>query len=431
MPTVNSSTISSDSNHRALLKNIDVDSARRHSPNPSESGDGTFRTMGRDSPGGSPNPAAGAAALFTASTPNLPASPHSARAAGHRSRNSTDSVSSNAAIYGSGLPPEASQMLRQGMNIGEMINATTRGDSGRRLGQERASPLESGDRSAGTDPPTSAKDSKNFLSFLSRKKRQKEDSTFPSPEDLESPTSPAISFKPSSSLGSSRPGNASETSLLDHQRPSSSSYNSNNPSLLRGKRASSRLYILATANHWDFRMVDVTDVDSAADLRQLICINLGIPDSGGALVYLTELGQFAHDMPLDDMNLLANKRIKADGAGNLKVFVQPGGLSAAGLNMASQGFLSPSYLPPGATVDEDTYARLNGQRPRSSSSPPTSRQNSTVLASLDGKEEEKARQRSPEANGYGKTEADRRSGGSYQSKRRQVAPYSFVLLLAA
>ena len=401
MPTLTNSTMSSDTNHRTILKNLDVDSSRRHSPNASESGEtGTFRSFARDSPGGSPNPAGNA--LFAASTPNLSTSPHNARF-GHRSRNSTDSVSSNAAIYGSGVPPEASQMLRQGMNIGEMIHAQGGNSRG-----SRPSPVDSGDRSAGTDPPSSAKDSKTFLSFLTRKKKQKDENTFPSPEDLESPVSPAINFKPSS-LGS-RAGNASETSL---DRPGSSfsaqGYAASTRSKLGGPPT--RLYVLATADHWNYRMVDVTDVDNANDLRTVVCINLGLPDADGAQIFITELGQFAHENPLDDVKLLTHKKLKADGSGSLKLFVLPGGMAGLGVNMAAQGLLSPSHLPPGATMDEDTYARLNGQRPRSSSSPPSSRQNSTIA--------EKDKAAAPDASDY-RAEVERK-GQAYLAKRRQAS----------
>ncbi len=400
MPPLNNGTMTADANHRALLKNIDIDSARRHSPNASESGEAGFlRGIGRDSPGGSPGPPG--SALFAASTPSLaaPASPHSVRF-GHRSRNSTDSVSSNAAIYGSGLPPEASQMLRQGMNIDEMISATRSA-----VDRGRPSPIESGDRSAGTEPPTSAKDSKNFLSFLSRKKKQKEDSP-------DSPDSPVVNFKPSS-LGS-RAGNASETSLV---RPGSSF--SAHGAAPPGRRFSppSRLYVLVTTNHYDYRMVDVTDVDSAGDLRQLICINLGLPDAAGAQMFLTELGHFIQDAPLDDYKLVAHKRLKADGVGTLKLFIHHPALAFAynnGTATASpaQGLLSSSYVSLGAAVDDDTYARLNGLRQRSSSSPPTSRQNSTIAAEINDKTPE------PDAAEY-RAEVERKAQ-AHMTKRRQA-----------
>jgi len=373
MPTLGS-TMTSGSDHRAIMKNLDIDNSRRHSPSASESGEpGALR---RDSPSGSPNPSS---AMFPSSTAgNLSASPHGSKF-GHRSRASTDSVSSNAAIYGSGVPAEAAAMLKNGMNIAEMISAARNTDvNSRRYGQDggRPSPQDGGDRSAGTDPPSSAKGTGSFLSFLSRKKR-KEDGSFPSPDDQESPTSPAISFK-QNSLGS-RAGFASETSL---ERPSSSAQDYGYASSLRVKRAGGiRTFILATSDCWNYRMLDVTDVETPADLRQLVCVNLGFPDSEGAQIYMTELGKFEHEEPLDDIKLLAHKRVKADATGAMKLFVRPGPSSRSG----TQASGSSTYLSPGTPMDEETYARLNGQRQRSSSSPPTSRQNTINMKERDEK----------------------------------------------
>ncbi|KAL1843586.1 hypothetical protein VTJ49DRAFT_869 [Mycothermus thermophilus] len=329
----------SESSHRNVMKNIDTDAARRHSPKVSESGEpGSFTNstlLGRDSPSGSPVPQSGL--LPPSSTAgNASASPRSS-VFGHHKRNSTDSVTAN---YGSGIPADAAAMLNSGMNIAELVNATRE----RRSGQDdsRLSPQDSGDRSAGTDPPGSAKGS--LLSFFRSKKKG---------DDHDSPTSPVYHIK--THLPSFRQGNGSESSL---DRPSS-------------KRGSSiRLFILATADCWNYRMLDVTDVTSAEELRQLVCINLGLPDSDGAQIYLTELGKFEHEKedPLDDANLIAAKKHMGDAVGTLKFFVQPGGLSN-GTQTSASGHLT-------VPMDEEAYAKLNGGvRPRSRSSPPTSRQN--------------------------------------------------------
>lgn len=350
-------------NHRKLLLNIDDDSSRRHSPvdhQQAEAGttNDTQVTSGKRSysPAGSP-----ASGLFPSSTPNLSTSPVG-RFGSHRNRNSTESVSSNAAIYGSGVPDGASQILRSQVTLGEMKD-------GRRFGHDggnRPSPLgpdtgSAGDRSAGaSEPPGSAKEPKSFLSYFKRNKKH---------DDPESPTSP-MQIKPSS-LGS-KP-NFSETtvgSVMSHDQhtPASS---------MRSRRIhTGRVFILATLDHWTYRMVDVSDPTTPAELRYSICTNLGLPDADGSLVYITELGKFDHDEPLSDAQLMTNKSLRADAAGSLKVFVRPGSMGGVGVRIGqSQDALSPA-LGAGARIDEDTYARLvNGQRRRSSSSPPTSRQN--------------------------------------------------------
>ncbi|KAK8022837.1 hypothetical protein PG993_013604 [Apiospora rasikravindrae] len=328
MPTL-SNTMSSDSNHRTLLKNLDVERSQRHSPGAGEAGNGSSRSSAprSDSPGGSPRPPN--SGMLSATSP-------SGRFLGHRSRNSTDSVSSNAAIYGSGVPPEASAYLRSGLN-------------GSR------SPHELGDRSAGSEHPASAKGDGSLFGFLKRgKHKQKEDGTYPSPKETDSPTSPEL-LKPSGTGGSHDASNFDALSFRAR------------------KENAPRAYLLATLNGWDYRMCVVTDCETAQEIRENICANLGIHDPRSVLLYLTELGRVEHEEPLEDQSLLIHKRNKGDSNGSLKLFVRVG--APPPVTPEVPGSLTPGYVPPGASMDEDTYARLSGQRSRSSSSPPTSRVN--------------------------------------------------------
>ncbi|KAK9416100.1 hypothetical protein SUNI508_09873 [Seiridium unicorne] len=349
MPTLSGNTMSSDANHRTILKNIDIESSRRHSPIGNDI-DGNYRSAAfrTDSPGGSPKLNSG---LFPQSSGNLSASSPSGRF-GHRSRDSTGSVSSNAAIYGSGVPPEASQMLRNGINgVGEMLNASRSKDGS---GQ---SPLEPGDRSAGAEPPGSAKDNKSFLSFLKRKKR--EDGSAASPEEGDAQTSPNL---PKASSHGSRFGGGVELDASSLDTAPSFRRNPNGP----------RSFVLATMDGWDYRMCDVTDCQTAVDLRASICMNLGLPDPTLSQLFLTELGRAEHDEPLEDQSLMIHKRNRADPAGTLKFFVK---LGHPATQTSVPESLTPGYTHAGNSMDEDAYARLNGHRERSSSSPPTSRVN--------------------------------------------------------
>ncbi|KAJ4293027.1 mitogen-activated protein kinase kinase kinase [Collariella sp. IMI 366227] len=409
MPTM-SNTMTTESNHRNVMKNIDTDITRRRSPSNSEAGDAaSFRgptALGRDSPSGSPVPPSG---LFPPSSTagNTSASPHTS-AFGHRQRNSTDSISSNAAIYGSGVPADAAAMLKSGMNIADVVSAA-RDAHIRRYGQDggrpsphdgrpsphdgRPSPHDGrpsphdGDRSAGTDPPLSAKGTSSFLSFLRGKKKT---------EDQDSPTSPGVHFHHHKMhLPGTRPANGSDTSL---ERPTS-------------KRASSgRVFILATADCWNYRMLDVTDVVSPQEMRQLVCINLGLPEHEGAQIYLTDLGKFEHDEePLDDTRLItAKNHTLGDAAGPLKLFVRPAG--SPSLRTAAAQATAAGHLA--VPMDEEAYAKLNG-RQRSSSSPPTSRQNT-----LTGRERDE-KILTAEAIQY-RTEQLRKQQ-EYLAKRKQVA----------
>ncbi|KAJ8063821.1 hypothetical protein OCU04_007680 [Sclerotinia nivalis] len=377
--------------HRSVLKNIDNEGTRRHSPSASnEVNEGTFKPqpLRLDGSPKSGSPAGTYATLHTPVGQNLSASPRSA-VFSHRSSNSTDSISSSQAIYGSGVPSGASQALRGGMGgaVGE-FNLVRNQDS-RRHGVDvsRPSPMD-GERSASSEQPSSAKESKGFLSHW-RKRRGKEDGFAPSPEDqnLDSPTSPSLGFKAAPFLGNGKISNSSETSL---DRPlstfSASEYDKfAHKAGYRGVRATGRSYVLATTDGWNFRLCDLTEIDNAQDLKATICSNLGIHDSEYTQIYLTELGKMEHEEALDDHKLLLCKKTKADQSGNLKFFVRgpansaislPASQSAGpGVNFTTEGGrLSPS-LPPTAPLDEEAYAQLNGNRRRSSSSPPTSRQN--------------------------------------------------------
>ncbi|KUJ10630.1 uncharacterized protein LY89DRAFT_700587 [Mollisia scopiformis] len=377
--------------HRNALRNID---GGRHSPSASSDTEGPFRapalrvdgSPNPDSPGGT------FVSMNASSTGNLSASPRSAKF-GHRASNSTDSISSSAAIYGSGVPPGASQILRGGMGgaVGE-LNLVRNQDT-RRHGVDgaRPSPLDSGERSASLEQPGSAKEGKGFLMKHFRKKNRKEDGAGPSPEEpnLESPTSPSLNFKAAPFMG--KVSNSSETSL---DRPSSTFSASEydrfaHTTGYRGRRnVPGRNFILATLDGWNYRMCEVTDLDSANEIRGTICSSLGLHDSEFVKIYLTDLGRSDHDEALDDQKLLIHRRAKADQSGSLKVFIKaPANAYTSGAQTVSLGMnfgnklgLSPG-LPPTAPLDEEAYAALNGARRRSSSSPPSSRQN-TIKASI-------------------------------------------------
>ncbi|KAL2072267.1 hypothetical protein VTL71DRAFT_11610 [Oculimacula yallundae] len=374
--------------HRTVLRNIESDGSRRHSPSASsDTGEGPFRGPALRLEGSPKSSSPGAFTnLHAPNSGGLSASPHT-RTFGHRASNSTDSISSSAAIYGSGVPPGASQILRGGMGgaVGE-LNLVRNQDS-RRHGVDgvRPSPSDAGERSASSEQPTSAKETKGFLKHF--RKKRKEDGAGPSPEEpsLESPTSPSLSFKPAPFFGNGK--NSSETSL---DRPSStfsaSEYDkfAHTPGYRGRRNVPGRNFVLLTTDGFNYRLCDVTDVDSATDLRSVVCSTLGVNDTDFVQIFLTDLGRSDHDEALDDQKLLLNRRTKADQAGTLKFYVRAPANSAVslptsqsagiGANFGNKLGLSPG-LPSTTPVDEEAYATLNGTRRRSSSSPPSSRQN--------------------------------------------------------
>lgn len=347
----------------------DDSSSRRHSPvDPKGEAGSTTDHHGSSSNRGQSPAGSPAAGLFPSTTTSNYATSPVGRFGSHRNRNSTDSVSSSKAIYGSGVPESVGQALRSQMNPGDMKD-------GRRFGHDggsRPSPLgesaSAGDRSAGgSEPPGSAKEGKSFLSYLQFNKKKKNH------DDPDSPTSPMQFKQPSLGI---KP-NQSETSVGSGLSTSHDQHTLS--SSMRSRRIhTGRVFILATLDHWNYRMVDVSDIATASELRHSVCTSLGLPDADGASVYITELGKFDHDESLSDDQLMTNKQLRADAAGSLKVFVRPGIMAGVGVKIGQSQELSPA-LGMGAKMDEDTYARLvHGQRRRSSSSPPTSRQNTVT-----------------------------------------------------
>ncbi|KAJ3477030.1 hypothetical protein NLG97_g8950 [Lecanicillium saksenae] len=357
MPTLNTGTMSSsESGHRLALKLSESDTGRpgtsvmKNTISEGALYRGTAQRSDSPTASGSPVPQQ---KMFTSAA--MTASPNSAKF-GHRSRHSTDSVSSNAAIYGSGIPADAASMFSRGMNIGEIVGSRTLD------GRSLHSPHDSGDRSAGTEPG-SAKDSKSFLSFMHRKKKQRDEEAMPSPNEGEYPHSPNASAK-SSALGI-REAHSGEMSLDQG-----------------ASTKQTRLFVLATFDSWNFRMCDITPAESAADIKRAICLSLGINDSGNARLFATELGQFNHKDELKDDQIVSYKENQPSQASTLKFFVD---LNGSNNNNAGSeaGLLSPNHLPPG--MDEEAYAKLNGSRQRSISSPPTSRSNTISENKMDDK----------------------------------------------
>ncbi|KAF4989409.1 hypothetical protein FGRMN_9134 [Fusarium graminum] len=403
--SVSGPNISSESNHRNILKHVDTDPTRRHSPNVSESNEATFRGPAARSASPTGSPSIPPAHFSSGTTPVLSQSPSTAKA-GHRSRSSMDSVASVAAIYGSGVPADAASLLNRNMNLGDIVHGRNHDT------RPRHSPSEGGDRSAGSEPPASAKDSKSFLSFLSRKKRQtKDDGAYPSPEEMDaSPTSPQGSMRPVG-LGV-RGSYGSDTNLELAGSTLGSDDRNGHASNLRFKRPSPvRTYVLATMDYWNYRMCDISEAETAAEVRQVICMHLGLGDFGNSHVYLTEVGKFEHVDPLDDSSLLTVRRAKGDPLGTLKFFVTPPGVAPISSHAAKSeavGSLSPGYLAPGTSAED---AQRNS-RQRSSSSPPTSRSNTLT----DEKNEDKVAR---EASSY-RAEIERKQR-EYLAKRKQAA----------
>lgn len=151
---------------------------------------------------------------------------------------------------------------------------------------------------------------KGILNMFRKKKNN--DSAYPSPEEpnLESPTSP---------MGVRAPPYYSPSSLGD--RPPSATYSDYEKRGMVSKPSSSRKFIFATLDGYNYRLIDVSGADSARSLRSHLCYSLGIADPDNADIFLTEPGQTHHDEALNDTVLFMNRQEKADSHGTLKLYI--------------------------------------------------------------------------------------------------------------
>ncbi|MCJ1337116.1 hypothetical protein MMC09_002395 [Bachmanniomyces sp. S44760] len=381
---------------RTILRDMNGLSSKRHSPsnsgeprtgNPASSpsfraGEGFHVPYGTSPQSGSP---AAQHAELAGSLPGgtLSAPPYGRF--GHHHSNSSDSITS--------IPGQLRASSATSAN-GESIMP------GRRNAQDGTRPptLETTGRQISNEGPPSAKEhSKGFLNKF--RKRRKDDPNHPSPDEQnpDSPTSPiGLRHAPPTLPFARSSHNNSETSL---ERPSSTSTMSEHDKYaLRGRTltrgALEKRYILATPDGSNYRLIDVTNLDSADSLRERICYTLNVSDSYSAQIYVTEPGQLEHEEPLSDTALQVCKRTRADAKGTLKFYVRSGGATSAismpaplsgglGLGFSPKALTSPSVggTVPRKPIDEDSYARLVTNGRLRSKSPPMNSRQSTLKAS--------------------------------------------------
>lgn len=185
-------------------------------------------------------------------------------------------------------------------------------------------------RNVSSDPPISAKEHRRFLDIFKNKRPVvKRDESNPPPDDLPlpSPSSPSnFRHMPPQPLSLAKlGGNISDTSL-DRPTP-------------RNR------YILVTPDFWNFRLLDVTGLDSVESFQRLVRSQLGIPDSCKVSIHVTSVGQHEHEEALHDTALLEAVQT-ADGLGSLKLFIKTSSpvIFPAGSIGSSEGpLLSPQF----------------------------------------------------------------------------------------
>lgn len=361
---------------RGILNGINDAASKRHSPSASSDNGPPSSLLARDPSPQSGSPGAQHPTLSSSAGNGTLSAPPYGRPS-HRKTGSTDSMGSNAAASATSL-------------LGAAFGKTS---ESRRNGQEGHRPptIDIGSRHfSSSDAPTSAKESGKG-GFLDRfRKRKKDDSAHPSPEDhgLESPTSPLM-FRPvPPQLPFAKDGRNSSNTSLD--RPSSTMSEQERFFAFKEKAMArptpGKKFVFATPDFWNYRLVDISDAESAEAIKETVCRSLSITDSDAAQIFLTEAGQHDHEEPLSDAMLLISKHTRADPTGSLKFYVRRAPASASlyapplsaslGVGLSPKAIYSPPVgnFSPRKPLNEEEYARVRAtNRPRSRSPPITAR----------------------------------------------------------
>ncbi|KAL8808759.1 MAG: hypothetical protein Q9200_004044 [Gallowayella weberi] len=374
---------------RGILNGINDAASKRHSPSASSDngqtgtfiGDAMMRNSGHDTSPQSGSPATQHALLPSSVGSGTLSAPPYGRV-GHRKTGSTDSMGSNAAA-------SASSLLRG--EYGKSLETRRNAQDG-----HRPPTIDIGSRHFSTiDAPTSAKEpTKGFLDRF--RKRKKDDSAHPSPEDhnLESPTSPLNFRHAPPSLPFAREGRNSSNTSLDR---ASSTMSEQEKFFASKEKAMARptpgkKYVFATPDFWNYRLVDISDAESAEAIKEVVCRSLSITDSDAAQVFLTEAGQHDHEEPLSDAMLLISKHSRADPTGSLKFYVRRPPASASlyapplsaglGMGLSPKALQSPPVgnFSPRKPLNEEEYARVRATAQPRSKSPPMNSRQSTLRA---------------------------------------------------
>lgn len=258
--------------------------------------------------------------------------------------------------------------------------------SDRRNGHDgsRPPPTDSSLRGSSRDTPASAKEHKGLWEKF-RRNRKKDD--HPSPDEEHGPVSPNLMRHPYGGKGGPATSDISlnERPALrkeQHLSVGSSDYVSALPRGRPQAREGDKKFIFVTPDGWNYRLIDITEVETADQLKTVICFNLGVPETPDLSIHITAPGKIEHEEGLTD-DMLMNVRSKlASPTGDLKLFVrvpgdmpQPPESAGLGLSVLPTSPFSKATFGVNA-MDEATRRRLQDQ---DTGSPSTIRSDGSTL----------------------------------------------------
>ena len=309
---------------KQVLASVGGDIVRRHSPGAS----GDFTRAYPQSPAQSPGPSSAKLAAIPGSRFN-----------GHNRGISSDT---NISGQGASVSPGPTRIVSTpSQRESDGLFAKPIPHDSRRHAQESSRPPALDNMRHGSDTPVSAKE-KEHKGLWSRIRRDKKHDAHPNPDDEHSPSSPHASKQiPYGRLGPA----SSDTSLAERSTTSRRNISVEsadlNPVVPGRGRPSARdvdkKYIFVTPDSWNYRLIDITDVETAEYMRTVICFNLGVPENQDVTIHMTSPGQTEHDEALTD-NLLMHAKTRTDHSGKLKLYIRASGMDmppeSSGLNVS-------------------------------------------------------------------------------------------------
>lgn len=185
---------------------------------------------------------------------------------------------------------------------------------------------------------------RTFFNRVLRRNPKKEDN-FPSTDGHSAPSPSSPSFTPTLPFAKapghrSDPTAASSPKILTPNEEKRAPISANTRAIAKPPP---KRFIMVTPDSWNYRLVDVSAVDSIETFRNLLAYNLGISDDARQFtVHVTSPGQHRHEKSLND-NILLDMLQKADSTASLMLYV---------------GTISPTIFTTGAVPVQPTSAPL-------------------------------------------------------------------------
>jgi len=183
-----------------------------------------------------------------------------------------------------------------------------------------------GDHARNGGPPDSATAPKEHRTFFNRvlRRNPKKDEGIPSVDGYLAPSPSSPSFTPTLPFTKTTghrgdPTTASSPKILTPNEERKTPVLGNSRAIAR---ASDKRFIMVTPDSWNYRLVDVSAVDSVETFRSLLAYNLGISDGARQFtIHTTSPGQHQHEKAVNDNILLDILQHKADSTASHMFYV--------------------------------------------------------------------------------------------------------------